>query len=355
MRSIIVKNKTVNKKMKVLINKKTKHIHSTDWSFPWIDYCNQIGIEYDVADLFQENTIEILEKYDCLLWHFGQYNFIDMLEARSILYVAKQMGLKVFPDFNESWHFDDKVAEMYLLQSIGAPIPKSNVFYDWDTFETWLGKKENKFPIVGKLRTGSGSHNVKLLKTNHALTRYAKRMLGKGFNPAPNLLYKTSSNIRSSHDWATFIAKAKRIPEFIRVLFEANKFPKERGYIYLQEFIPNDGYDMKVVVVGDKLSGLIRPIRSHDFRASGGGEVFFDKKYFTNDIIKSAFKITDSLGMQCIGYDYVINNKSQQPIIVEMSYGFSHNAILKSGGYFDRDYIWHDEPLNVPLEIIKKL
>ena len=94
--------------------------------------------------------------------------------------------------------------------------------------------------------------------------------LGKGYDPAPSLLYKTTSNVRSSHDWKTFKAKAKRIPEFLRVLSSAKKFPNERGYVYLQEFVPNDGYDMKVVVVGDKLSGFYRPVRTHDFRASGG-------------------------------------------------------------------------------------
>ena len=42
------------------------------------------------------------------------------------------MGLKVFPDFNTSWHFDDKIAETYLLQSISAPIPQSYIFYNYE-------------------------------------------------------------------------------------------------------------------------------------------------------------------------------------------------------------------------------
>ena len=94
---------------------------------------------------------------------------------------------------------------------------------------------------------------------------------------------------------------------------------------------------MKVVVVGDKCSGLVRPIRSHDFRASGGGEVFFKKKYFTEQIIKSAFAVADALGTQCIGFDYVVDNRTGNGLIVEMSYGFAHEAVMASGGCFDRD------------------
>ncbi len=312
-------------------------------------------MQYDLVDLMSLDSIETLRHYDVLLWHFSQYNYAEMLEARSILYCAEKIGLKVFPGFNESWHFDDKVAEMYALQSVNAPIPQSHVFYDMDSLKEWLESQEVQYPLVAKLRTGSGSHNVKLLKSEDQLKKYSKRMLGKGFNPAPSLLYKTTSNVRSSHDWATFKAKAKRMPEFFRVLSGAKKFPNEKGYLYLQEFIPNDGFDMKVVVVGDKLSGCYRPVRSHDFRASGGGEMLHNKDLFTKDIIQSAFETADRLGLQCVGFDYVVDKRTGKGVIVEMSYGFSHTAVLGHRGYFDRDGIWHDEPLNAPKEILKNM
>lgn len=338
-----------------IISKKEIKQHSTSWVVPWEEYCQQNCIEYDLIDIMAVNSIDVLKNYNVLLWHFGQYNYAEMLEARSILYCAKKMGLKVFPDFNESWHFDDKVAEMYALQAVNAPIPQSYVFYDWKTLSEWVEVKKPQFPLVGKLRTGSGSHNVKLLKSDRQLKKYARRMFGKGYNPAPSLIYKTTSNVRSSHDWATFKAKAKRIPEFLRVLAGAKKFPHEKGYVYLQEFIPNDGFDMKVVVVGDKLSGVYRPIRSHDFRASGGGECLYDKDLFTNDIIQSAFSVYDRLGFQCIGFDYVVDKRTGKGIIVEMSYGFSHTAVLGLGGYFDRNCQWHEEPLNAPQELLKNI
>ncbi|MDX9920203.1 MAG: hypothetical protein RB289_09535 [Paludibacter sp.] len=341
--------------MKILIHQRNNKIqHSTVWNNPWIEYCKKSNLGYEVIDLFQIESIDVIRKFDVLLWHFGGYVFEDMLEARSLLNVAESLGLKVFPGFKENWHFDDKIAEMYALQSVNAPIPASKVFYDIETFNNWL-RNNTEFPVVAKLRTGSGSHNVKLFKHKSALQRYASRMFGRGYDPSPSLLYKTSSNIRSSHNKATFISKFKRIPEFLFILKNAKKFPNEKGYVYLQEFVPNDGYDMKVVVVGDKLSGVVRPVRSHDFRASGGGEVFFDKKYFTKEIIQSAFRITDELGMQCIGYDYVVNKQTGEALIVEMSYGFSHMAILSAQGYFDRDCVWHDEPLNVPFEILENI
>ena len=342
--------------MKVAIYKNFDNIaHSTSWEFPWEEYCKEHGVGYELIDLMKGDAVKELKRFDVLLWHFGQYNHAQMLETRSILYAAKRLGLKVFPDFNDAWHFDDKVAEMYILQALNAPIPESRVYYDKESLKKDVDAGVIDFPVVGKLRTGSGSHNVKLLKSKSELMSYASKMFAGGYNPAPSLLYKTTSNIRSSHNKQQFISKLKRAPEFLRTLAGAKHFPHEKDYVYLQQFIPNDGYDMKVVVVGDKCAFLVRPIRSHDFRASGGGEVFFDRKYFKRQIIESAFKVSDALGSQCMGYDYVVNNETGEGVIVEMSYGFSHQAIMASGGYYDREMNWHDEPLNAPKEIIKNL
>ncbi len=342
--------------MKVAIQKSVKDVtHSTSWVYPWEEYCKQNGIDYELIDLFSCDAIKELSHFDVLLWHFGQYRHAEMLEARSILYSAKKMGLKVFPDFNDAWHFDDKVAEMYILKAVGAPIPKSNVYYDKDTIKKDIENGEITFPIVAKLRTGSGSHNVKLIKSKRELNRYASKMFSSGFNPAPSLLYKTTSNIRSSHNKQQFISKLKRAPEFLRTLAGARHFPHEKDYVYLQQFIPNDGYDMKVVVVGDKCCGFYRPVRSHDFRASGGGEIHFDKKYLTKGIIESAFKVADAIGVQCVGFDYVVNKETGEGVIVEMSYGFLHTAVLNANGYFDRNFIWHDEPFNPPFDILKNI
>lgn len=325
--------------------------HSGSWVLVWAEYCQQNQLDYKFIDLLRCNPIETLKNFQVLLWHVEQYNHAEMMEARSILQSAKKMGLKVFPDFNDCWHFDDKIAEMYLLQSIGAPIPRYEVYYDLKTIE----KKNLVFPVVAKLRSGSGSHNVKLIRNHSALMSYASRMFSKGFNPSPSLLFKASSNVKSSHSKQQFFAKLKRAPEFLRTLAGARRFPNEKDYVFLQEFIPNEGYDMKVVVVGDKCTYVVRPVRTGDFRASGGGEVFFDKSYYKEQIIKSAFAMSDAIGCQCMGYDFVVDNRTGRGVVIEMSYGFSYQALASSGGYYDRKMNWHDEPLIAPHEIIKNI
>jgi glutathione synthase/RimK-type ligase-like ATP-grasp enzyme len=342
--------------MRIAIHQnKKKFDHSTGWDRVWIKYCENNNIPYESVDCFQSDIISRLKNFDCLLWHLSNYSYSDMLFARSILYSAKQMGLKVFPDFSDAWHFDDKIAETYALQSLNAPIPKSYIFHLYDDVKEWVEGYDD-FPIVAKLKSGSGAHNVKLLHSKSEVLRYAKRMFSKGYNPSPSIFNKAKSNYNSSKGNKNLIvARIKRIPEFYRTWKNARQFPNEKGYVFFQEFIKNDGYDLKIVVAGNKLGFIGRHTRKNDFRASGGGDIYYDKSLVTQNIIDSAFFVNDEMGFKCMGYDYVVDKQDGKGKIVEMSYGFNHTALLQSEGYFDRAGIWHDEPFNAPEEILKNM
>jgi len=328
--------------------------HSEMWTDTWINYCKVNSFQYEIVDCYAYDIIEKLRDFDVLVWHPQNYVLADMIEARSILNSASQIGLKVFPNFNTAWHFDDKIAEMYALQAIKAPIPKSWVFYLLPECIEWLENKA-QYPFVAKLKCGSGSNNVKLMKSKNDALNYTKHVFKKGYKAAPSLLYKAKSKAQSSHDWQTVKNRIKRIPEFMKTLSRANMFPKERGYTYFQEFIPNDGYDLKVVVIGDKVSGFARNTRKGEFRASGGGDIVYDMSLVTKQVRDTAFYASDSLGFQCMGFDYVVNKETKQGYIVEMSFGFSKDALMQVGGYWDRVGEWHDEPLNAPEEVLKNL
>jgi glutathione synthase/RimK-type ligase-like ATP-grasp enzyme len=341
-------------KIAILYDESEK-LHTTNWSLAWKEYCEINDIFYKVVNPYKIGVIKQLIEFDVILWHYSNYSFKDMLMARNILNTLEDQGKMVFPSFKDAWHFDDKLAETYLLESINAPIPKSFYYYSLDDLNNAIKNDEISYPIIAKLRNGSGSHNVSKIDSADELRKYGRKMFSSGLSSAPSLLYKASSNIKSSKSLGTFIKRAKRIPEFLRSLSNAKKFNIERGYVYLQEFIPNEGYDLKIVVVGDKLSYIGRNIREGEFRASGGGDLFYDRTRITKDVIESAFKTSDDLGFQCMGYDYVVNVNEKKGIIIEISYGFSHHALLAANGFFDREGNWHDEPMNVPHDIIERM
>lgn len=328
--------------------------HSTSWASQWIEYCQEHNIRYSLVDWKVADAFKVMLGSDIVLWHFSHYSQKEMLFARSILNSLEKSGCRVFPGYDDSWHFDDKVAQSFLLQSLDAPLPRYTVLFSMDAVDEFI-QSQPSFPVVAKLRNGSGSSNVKLLGDVEALKRYAKKMFSSGIDSSPSPFFKISSNAKSCRSVADIFSRARRAPEFLFSFLNARALPKEKNYVYLQEFIAGSSYDIKVVVVGNKLSFIGRHIRKGDFRASGGGDLFYDRSIITQPILDIAFDVAGKLNSECVGMDFVVDPQSGNPYIVEISYGFSFAALIESGGYFNRSGVWFDSPLNAPKEIMKNL
>lgn len=328
--------------------------HSTNWINEWESYCIENRVDYNIIDFYQSDILNLIENYTHALWHFNGYAPQDILFARSILYSASIRGIKTFPDFNTTWHFDDKVAEKYLLEAINAPMAKSWSFFDKESAIKWANNYEN-YPFVAKLRCGSGSNNVKLVENFNEAERYITQMFSKGISSFPSILLKATSNFRSATGWLQRFQRVKRIPEFIRGYRLTKNSPREKGYVFFQEFIPNKGYDIKIAVIGKKCGFLTRPVRKNDFRASGGGAVEYDKSLVPQNVIESAFKISEELNFQSMGYDFVVDERDGQGKIIEISYGFNNEAITSCNGYYKRDLSWKNHKFNPAKEVIKNL
>src|SRR5690606_24969951 len=99
---------------------------------------------------------------------------------KKILFALEHAGIKVFPDFKTGWHFDDKVAQKYLLEAINAPLVPSYVFYDKQQALNWA--KKTIYPKVFKLKGGAGSANVKLVRSESEAIKLINIAFGKGFS-----------------------------------------------------------------------------------------------------------------------------------------------------------------------------
>ena len=140
-------------------------IHKSDVGYHprWIAYCKKRNIPYKIVNCYSDDIIKQLENCDALLWHHSHSKPSDILFAKQLLFSIQQSGKVVFPDFNTGWHFDDKVAQKYLLETVGAPLVPTYVFYSKEDAIDWV--EQHEFPKVFKLRGGAGSANVKLVKT----------------------------------------------------------------------------------------------------------------------------------------------------------------------------------------------
>ena len=113
----------------------------------------------------------------------------------------------------------------------------------------------------------------------------------------------------------------------------------EKDYVYFQEFIPNNEYDTRVVVIGNRAKAFRRFNRPNDFRASGSGNFDISPSQINIEIIKLAFKISKKMNFQCMAYDFLIKNNS--PVVTEISYTFPDRPYgTKLPGYWDSNLNW---------------
>lgn len=318
--------------MKIAIHK------SIGFSIRWIDYCEKNHIDYKIVNAYDSNIVQQLSDCDAFMWHHYHANYKDVLFAKQLLFSLQQSGKVVFPDFNTEWHFNDKVGQKYLLEAIGAPLVPSYVFYSKNEANDWI--ESTTFPKVFKLRGGAGAENVKLVHTKKDAHKLVKKAFGCGFPQ-----YSSFDNLKER--WRKYrlgmTSMTNVLKGIIRIFYKpefAKMHAPEKGYIYFQDFIPNNKFDIRICIVDDKAFALKRQTREGDFRASGSGNIVYDKNQIDERCVKIAFETSNKLKTQSAAYDFVFDNDNK-PLIVELSYGYTVKAYDICEGYWDINMNWH--------------
>jgi glutathione synthase/RimK-type ligase-like ATP-grasp enzyme len=314
-------------------------IHNTSGSFSerWIEYCISYQIPFKVVNCYDPDIVKQLEDCEALMWHFYHASPKDSLFAKQLLISLELSGKIVFPDFRTVWHFDDKVGQKYLLESLKVPFVDSWIFYEKDRALKWA--ETASYPLVFKLRGGAGSVNVK--KVNSVFQ--AKKLIYQAFSKG----FKHDSLISARELFKRFRKNLIKFPGLFKGLIRrlvptpyARVHGRERGYIYFQKFIPDNNHDIRVIVIRERAFAIKRMVRENDFRASGSGNIKYDKVLFDDGIIELSFIMSERLKMQCVAFDYVLDKGN--PKVVEISYGFSPSGYDQCPGYWYKDLTWHE-------------
>jgi glutathione synthase/RimK-type ligase-like ATP-grasp enzyme len=316
-------------------------IHHTPGSFSdrWIEYCKEKHVSYCIVSCYDSDIITKLRDFDVLLWHWHHGDTKAILFARQFFLSVKNMDIKVFPDINTCWHFDDKVGQKYMFESIGAPLVSSYVFYDKKDAMDWIDKTD--FPKVFKLRGGAGSANVCLVKNQSDAEKMVKIAFGRGFKTNAGYFTDFSTKMRKTYKKNDFLDKIKRLPlSIMNIYLENKRRGREKGYVYFQDFIENNKCDTRITVIGNRAFGFRRMVRKNDFRASGSGNIDYDISRINTKCIAIAFEVAGKLKSQSMAFDFV-EDENSNPLIVEVSYCYLASAVKACNGHWDKDLNWH--------------
>lgn len=304
----------------------------------WIEYCQQKNIPYKTVNCHSSDIIEELADCSFLMWNWSQTYAEDMLIARGLIKAVESMGIRVFPNSETCWHFDDKVTQKYLMEALKIPMVKSYVFLDRTEALEWARKTE--YPKVFKLRGGAGSSNVFLVNDINKAEKLINKAFSTGFPPVSrwNALSERWWRFKRDKTFVSFFNISRGI---FRVLVKnpiLKRLPIQKNYAYFQDFIPNNDSDIRVIVVKERAFCIKRMVREGDFRASGSGRNLYDPELIPKSCIRMAFDLASKIKSQSLALDFIFSDG--MPLIVEMSYAFPSHFCLPCPGYWESDMTW---------------
>lgn len=320
-------------------------IHNRIGSFSerWIEYCQQNNIPFKIVNCYDSDIIEQLKDCDALMWHHHHSKIQDVLFAKQLLYSLEQAGKAVFPDFKSGWYFDDKLGQKYLLEAFDAPLIPTYVFFDESEAIKWANK--TTYPKVWKLRGGASGMNVRLVGSNKEAIKLIRKSFRKGFRQFNSKNYFDTRFKRFINGTGSIIDVLKALVRFAYEPANSKLMGKEIGYAYFQDFIPNNKFDNRIIVIGNKAFGIRRLVMKGDFKSSEFNGYYFEKTYIDERCVEIAFDLSKRMNSAFVGFDFIFD-ENNNPVLAEMGYGFIASVYDKCPGYWTDDMLWHERKFN---------
>lgn len=294
-------------------------------------------IDFMLMDINEVNFWNQIKEIDYFIFRYSLYDDQKQIANDIIPVIEKYYNVKTFPDSNTCWSYDDKIRETFLLRNEDNVLVDSWIFYDKKNAIDYSSKL--LYPVVFKLKGGSRSQNVILLKNKNDYKRIIKKIFGSGIY-SERMYFKESTVIKDLSVKKIIKETALRIRRFINDEETKLYWTKQKNYILLQKFLPNNTYDTRITTIGDRIFGVRRFIRDGDFRASGSGKTDFNYEKVDTRMIEIAYRISKKYQFQTMAYDFIYDEK-KNPKIVEMSYNYPDMPIEKAEGYWDKDFHFH--------------
>jgi ribosomal protein S6--L-glutamate ligase len=198
---------------------------------------------------------------------------------------------------------------------------------NWQTTSLVYGLKKRIFPSIETIQLGYSK-----IEMTRALWTVCPENV-----PYTEILANTPSNQNYILDIFPFpfVAKLVRSSMGNGVFLIKNKqdfmeYAEQASILYVQEYLENDGRDLRVCVVGDEIIGSYwRISQNGDFlhNIAQGGELCFD--FIPQDVNNFVLNIAQKLNINHAGFDVLISNG--KPYILEFNVLFGNQGLSQQG------------------------
>jgi len=189
------------------------------------------GFSYGYYDLHAHDWIERAAGFDVIVNIVS--NELDRLEETRVKYhfLESYLDKRCYPSADQVLLYENKSLEAFISAAGDLPFAKTYVSHSRADALSLVAMA--RYPLVSKVNYSAGSMGVELVPDEAK----ARRIIRRAFSRTGRPLY---------------------VP-----------WRRQKGYVYFQEFVPNDGFDIRVILTGDRAFGYFRRVPKGDFRASG--------------------------------------------------------------------------------------
>lgn len=280
-----------------------------DYLLRYYNFLEYNQIPYKKIIINQSDWIEQVNTCDILIWWISSKPF-RLLEARTKIYfLENRTNTLCYPCFDEAYLYEDKERLYYFCKMNNLPIV--NTFISHNEEEVYYFINSAKYPIVSKINTGSGARGVQLLKNRSSALKYARKVFGSG---------------KSTY----------------------HTYLKQKNFVYFQEYLHDCQYDLRIIVIEEKIFGYYRMKPKSDFRASGGG--IYVKKELPEEAMRLAIRTSRLLKTHILAVDMIKSEAKGIFEIIEASIFFGVETcqqLIINGkpGYYhysNEDFTFHE-------------
>lgn len=215
----------------------------------WVEACERLEInaQFQVIDItsisWMINIIEYRPTF-CVLKPSGKTDRYRLLYQERVEIICKDLGIRVFPSYQEVRLYENKRYFSYWLEAHSVPHPTTWVFYHKK--EAKEHSKLLELPIVGKINIGASGNGVTILRDKKKLKSYIEMAFTKG------LVSRTGPKIGKGDLLNRLYQKLKNPKELINRLntYKAIHGDRQIGFVLFQKYVEHN-FEWRVVRIGD--------------------------------------------------------------------------------------------------------
>jgi glutathione synthase/RimK-type ligase-like ATP-grasp enzyme len=231
----------------------------------YVRFLEQNGFPYEYFDLSAHDWLEKARKFDIFVGILSSHLYHLQEMRKKYFTLETYLGKACFPSTAHILLYEDKTLECYISDT--CDIPYAKTYISNEKQDALRLVDHLNFPMIHKMDPGSGSLGVELVRDR----KQARKIVQQAF----------SMTGRATH----------------------SLYFRQKNYVYFQEYIPNDGYDIRVLIIGNWVFGYYRKVLEGDFRASGMNII--EKRELPEEAIRIAWKTNQVIKSPMLVVDLV--------------------------------------------------